>query len=162
MAKVQELAQLKDIHLPEPIGLWPLAMGWYALAVLLLVLVVALIMVLRRLHVQARPKRQALCLLQQYEQDHKSGKNDALICARVSELLKRVALAYFPRQQVAGLKGTQWVAFLNRTAKNVDFHQIEVVLVDMPYFVGESNHDLSLLFQMSREWIRQRRKRCSN
>lgn len=162
MAKVQELAQLKDIHLPEPIGIWPPAPGWYALAVLLLLLVMALMMALRRSYVQGLPKRQALRLLQQYEQEHKLGKKDALICARVSELLKRVALAYFPRQQVAGLKGEQWIAFLNQTAKNVDFHKVYVELVEMPYYGGENNRDLSLLFQMSREWIRQRRKRCSN
>jgi hypothetical protein len=32
-----QLAQLRDIHHPDPISWWPLAPGWWALAVLLLV-----------------------------------------------------------------------------------------------------------------------------
>lgn len=38
MASPDPLAQLRDIHLPEPIGWWPLAIGWYILIALALFL----------------------------------------------------------------------------------------------------------------------------
>lgn len=40
MANTDPLAQLKDIHLPTPIGWWPLAPGWYILMGLILFLVI--------------------------------------------------------------------------------------------------------------------------
>ena len=37
------------------------------------------------------------------------------------EVLKRTALATFPRESVAGLTGTDWLAFLDRTGGTRDF-----------------------------------------
>jgi hypothetical protein len=34
MNTTDPLAQLRDIQLPEPVGLWPLAWGWWALLLL--------------------------------------------------------------------------------------------------------------------------------
>ena len=41
--------------------------------------------------------------------------------AQLSEVLKRTALATFPRESVAGLTGTDWLAFLDRTGGTRDF-----------------------------------------
>ncbi|MEX0330093.1 MAG: DUF4381 domain-containing protein, partial [Puniceicoccaceae bacterium] len=38
----------------------------------------------------------------------------------LSVLLKRVALAVFPREEVASLHGAEWVEFLGRTCPGVD------------------------------------------
>ena len=71
MAELQVLAKLHDIHLPDPISWWPMAPGWYALLILVFILIGLLIYVTRRTYVNGQPKRQALQLLAVYEQKYK-------------------------------------------------------------------------------------------
>jgi hypothetical protein len=44
-----------------------------------------------------------------------------VIAVRISELLKRVALATYGREAVAGLSGPAWFAFLDRSASMAEF-----------------------------------------
>lgn len=155
------LAQLRDIHLPEPIGWWPLAPGWYLLGFVLLALMGIMAYALRRHRLNGRAKRQALKLLATYHRDYLERSEAQLNAARVSELLKRVALVYFPREKVAGLQGDVWITFLNETSKGIDFKKVQHALLVAPYQPNLKG-DLSLLFTMTRLWIKQRRKPCLN
>jgi hypothetical protein len=157
----QELAKLHDIHLPDPIGWWPMAAGWYLLIILALVSAALLIYSLRRFYEHGRAKREALLLLRHYEQDYQRGADSQLISMKISELLRRVALAYFPRAEVAGLKGKAWLDFLTRTSKGIDFKAISDYLLTLPYQPAKEI-DLELLFCTAKRWIRQRGKPCLN
>ncbi len=161
MADHSDLAQLRDIHLPDPMGWWPLAMGWYVVAVVLgLVLFSVLFLVIRHI-INGRSKRQALRVLESYLQDYLIQRNVQISSARISELLKRVALVYYPRERVASLQGQDWIDFLNQSAKHIDFNPLSVLLLDCPYHpVGEQ--DLLPLFHLAKLWIKQRRGRCLN
>ena len=159
----KELTQLRDIHLPTPVGWWPLAPGWYGLAILVLVIVLILVFYISRSYLNGRAKRQALCLLTNYEQQHQRLPNSQITTARISELLKRVALVYFPREDVASLQGERWLAFLNKTGKRLDFNQVRTALLEQPYQPPQAgNNDLQLLFSMARTWIGQRGAPCLN
>lgn len=162
MADEPILAQLKDIRLPETVGSWPMAYGWYLLMILSLMILAFLMYILYRSFKRAQIKRQALSLLKAYETQHQQDKNSAFMCARVSELLKRVALVYFPREQVAALSGEKWVQFLNQTGKQLDFDSVYEELIEMPYRDQSGFHDLSKLFKLSRQWISQRKRPCLN
>lgn len=155
------LAQLRDIHLPKAIGWWPLAPGWYVLGILMMALIGIMAYAIRRHVINGRPKRQALRLLSTYQRDYLARPEVSLNAARVSELLKRVALVYFPREKVASLQGEAWIAFLSETSKRLDFKRVEQALLVAPYHPTMKG-DLSLLFTMARLWIKQRRKPCSN
>ena len=161
MPKSQELAQLHDIHLPEAIGWWPLAVGWYLLAFLSIMVLVAVIFFFYRHYLNGRARRQALRLLTTYQQAYPTVVDSQLTAARVSELLKRVALVYFPRAKVASLQGDAWIAFLNSTAKGLDFSHVQKELLEGPYRPMKER-DLHLLFSMARTWIKQRRGSCLN
>ena len=154
------LAQLRDIHLPNPVGWWPLAPGWYGLGLVLLFAIGALIYLLWRNWSKKRSKREALRLLAQCEERYELDADRQRACACVSELLKRAALHYFPRQQVAGLQGASWLTFLNKTSKNLDFNQVYSELLQFPYHPSHDDEktDLSLFFMMAGQWIKQRRK----
>lgn len=152
----QELARLRDIHMPGAISWWPLAPGWYLLAFLLIVLVLTTVYLLARFYRNNRAKRHALRLLATYQQQYQTNANNQLSAARISELLKRVALVYFPRAKVASLQGDAWIAFLNATAKGINFEHVRTELLEAPY-QSDLSLDLNPLFQMVRTWIRQRR-----
>lgn len=157
----QELAQLRDIHLPDAVGWWPLAPGWYVLAITIIIVFLLLGFFLTRHYVRGRARRQALRLLSSFQQQYEKEANSQSGAARISELLKRVALIYFPREQVAGLQGDPWITFLDSTAKGVDFKSMRVELLEVPY-QPTTKCDLHRLFNMARTWISQRRGRCLN
>lgn len=153
------LAQLKDIHLSPPMGWWPLAPGWYVLASLGLIGLLIFLFVVIRYFYFRRGKRKALQVLEQYRMDYLKHRNSQLTAARLSELLKRVALMYYSRGQVASLNGQLWVDFLNRTSRGLDFNSVKTLITDVPYQPPHSCEVLPL-FPLAKSWIKQRRGRC--
>lgn len=161
MAKVDALAQLKDIHLPLPIGWWPLAPGWYGVMILVLIVSAGIVTLVRRRRRTRQPKKQALALLQVYTAQYTQDYNAQLASARISELLKRVALVYYPRQQVASIHGQAWIQFLNQTGSKVDFEPVKDLLLDVPFKPNEQT-DLQPLIKQAQLWIKQRKVPCLN
>ncbi|MFI4919262.1 MAG: DUF4381 domain-containing protein [Legionellales bacterium] len=161
MANNNALAQLKDIHLPGPVSWWPLAPGWYVLLILALLLCLGLAGFFYKKGRHARPKKQALALLARYQQDYEREHNTQLTSARISQLLRRVALVYFPREQVAGLHGDAWVNFLNQTSNGLDFKPVQAMLLEAP-FQAVTTVSLKPLLTRAALWIKQRKVPCSN
>jgi len=161
VAKTDVLAQLKDIHLPKPIGAWPLAYGWYGLMLLVFLSAIGVSYFIFKRRKYARPKKQALELLSTYKQHYEKEKNTQVTSARISELLRRVALVYFPRKEVASLHGEAWIHFLNQTSKKVDFKPVQGMLLDSPFKTSEKI-DLQPLILRAEQWIKQRGGPCLN
>jgi len=93
------LAQLRDLHLPDPIGWWPLAPGW------LLVGLVLLSMILLgcwcswrawRKWRSGRYRRLAVAELQCAFEDYSRTQNGVLFLQQLSQILRRAALLAFP------------------------------------------------------------------
>jgi hypothetical protein len=111
------LAALRDWHLPEPVPWWPPAPGWWLVAGLALLLGS---LALFRWWVRWRrtaPARAALAELKALRALLVPGVDDRRFAARVAALLRRLALARYPRPQVAGLAGRHWLEFLDRTGE---------------------------------------------
>ncbi|WP_120512896.1 DUF4381 domain-containing protein [Photobacterium salinisoli] len=97
--------QLAELHLPAMPDPWPLAWGWWASALLIIILLALLYLVvnhLKAVHGIKAGKKQAL---QQLKHTHS--------VSEINTLLRQAALTYFPREQVAGLSGHHWMAFLD-------------------------------------------------
>ena len=105
------LAQLKDIHLPAPVSVWPLSLYWW-LVIIIIVLIVGLA-IYAVLHYLKKTKltRLALAELTQLQQ-RGCEVND------LHHLLKRIVLASFPRETVASLHGEAWLSFLDQQASS--------------------------------------------
>lgn len=154
----QALAQLKDIHLPDAIGLWPLAPGWWIVISLATALTLWLCWQAWQRHLRNRAKKRALVLLQKFKQRYQQQGNTTETAALLSTLLRRVAIAYFPRHDVAGLKGANWVNFLDSHAKQSLFAPIKELLLALPY-QGKSEQSLSPLFDACESWIKEQGKK---
>lgn len=161
MDKANPLAQLKDIHLADPIGLLPLAPGWYVLMAIIFILIMCIGYLTYKKRLNARPKKKALELLNAYKEQYEKDRNSQQTSAHISELLRRVALVYFSRKEVASLHGEAWISFLNKTSKDIDFKPVQSMLLDSPFKASESL-DLKPLIVRTEQWIKQRGIPCSN
>jgi Domain of unknown function (DUF4381) len=147
--KVDPVAGLVDIRLPAPVSLWP--QTWplrIALAVVAVGLAVGAWYLARRWY-RNRYRRAALAELDRIE----GGSDVAGIPLDLASLVRRTALAAFPRDKVASLTGVQWLAFLDRTADMRAFSEGGGrALEDMAY--RPSPADVRPLIGAVRHWIK--------
>ena len=125
---------LRDVHLPDAIGIWPLAPGWWLVfGVVLGLSVVAL----RRALINYRAgaaRRLALRQLKQIRNEYARHGKPVRFAADVSELLRRSMLAYSPRQDVAGLTGQAWLDWLDHDLALPQFKgDTGRALLELPY-----------------------------
>jgi Domain of unknown function (DUF4381) len=109
-----EQIPLRDLHLPEAIGWWPLAPGWWLVLALCATGIVLLIRRYLRARSGAAARRHALRRLAQLTADFESHRDAVAFSSGLSRLLRRTMLAYAPRQDVAGLTGNDWLVWLDQ------------------------------------------------
>ena len=109
------LENLRDIAVPEPPPLWPPAPGVWVLLIIALAVLLALFLWWRRARARNAYRRAGLSLLK-----------NARTARDINIILKRVALAAFPRPEVAPLYGDDWLAFLDGTCGGVRFESLVV------------------------------------
>lgn len=145
------LDRLHDVVVPPAVPWWPPTAGW---AVVLAALALGVLALLLRMVMRWQAncyRREALRVL-----DDPGTKP-----AEWSALLKRTALAVWPREEVAHLTGREWLTFLDRTAGMKAFSAgagsaIESIAFDPKG--GEASGDLK---SVVREWIQRHRKEAS-
>jgi hypothetical protein len=104
-------------------------------------------------------RRAALAALQQLKTRTADETQRGAALRELPELVKRTALAAFPRQQVASLSGTAWLAFLDRTGHTDAFTrgrgQLLPVLSYDPHATSRLEaQDVEELFSVVGRWMR--------
>jgi hypothetical protein len=107
------LRSLKDIAVPQPVSWLPKTWGWLALALILLAAILLCGLLLYRRWRRNAYRREALRLLDEIAGDFRNGQTRAGASPRLGELLKRTALAAWPRKTIAAVSGNEWVGFLS-------------------------------------------------
>ncbi|HEY9134909.1 MAG TPA: DUF4381 domain-containing protein [Pseudomonadales bacterium] len=107
------LAQLKDIHLPEPIGIWPPALGWWLLLLVVTGLVGFGIYYLLRKYLHSAYRRAALKILDSINKDYQRHNNAKQWLNEITQLLKRTCMKAYPSSEFAELSGTEWLNYLD-------------------------------------------------
>lgn len=105
----QLLDRMHDIVAPDPVSMLPATDGWWVLLGWLAAIALIIGVRARRRWLANAYRREALAAL------------DAITAPTGHELgvlLRRTALAAFPRDQVASLHGEEWATFLCRSASN--------------------------------------------
>jgi hypothetical protein len=133
------LTNLRDIAVPEPPPLWPPDPGVWVLVIVAAAVIAALAIFLWRRWKDNAYRRAGIALLE-----------DARTNRDVNIALKRVALAVFPRPEVAPLYGDDWAAFLDACCTRVRFAGAERTPDD-----AEASRELR---SMAGTWIRRHRK----
>ena len=145
------LEKLRDIRLPEPIGWWPLAPGWWALIALAVLLLAAGVTwtILRR-----RTRRfAALRELDGLRAQLKAGER-ASVATDLAALVRRVALAAQGRH-LARLSDADWAAALAQGRSGLP-PEIAALITELPYRRPESfdGERLMGLIAPTETWIR--------
>jgi hypothetical protein len=149
---------LRDIHGLDAIPWWPLATGWWY--VIGFVLVMAGVIVAsywlmryapwlgwrRDAHRQLRALKKAL-----------SREHPREVAGRLSELLRRIAMARSGRRTAAGLTGENWLHWLaQQDRSNFDWERRGGVLLQAPYMppgMTVERAEVAVLIRAAIRWI---------
>lgn len=102
------LAQLKDIQLPEKIHSYPIAVGWWLLAMICIGLILFITIKVINSRKLRRSQQQALLQL----------ASNGTTTEHCVASLKWAALQYFPRESIANLYGESFYQFLLNALPN--------------------------------------------
>ena len=147
------LSALRDIHLPEPVSLWPPAIGWWVLAMAVIVIVaIALGLWLQ----QRRRNRYRRIALTELQQSLSANADCASKAISVMSLLKRVALRAYPDLNLAPYSGERWYQFLTTSMDAKADSVLEELLSRRLYRSDPvSVEDLDKLAEFAHRWLRQ-------
>ncbi|MBO3273842.1 DUF4381 domain-containing protein [Pseudomonas schmalbachii] len=159
MSARPDISQLQELPLPPPVVSYvPQTWGWLVLALLLLVLLAAWL-VMRRLRWQReRYRREALRRLDQLAQDLGDPERRLRALRELPELLKRVALSTPQAPAVERLGGAEWQAFLQRhggAPLPADFARQLALLAYAPgeRVLALADSEVQALLGTTRKWI---------
>lgn len=150
------LQNLNDIVAPGALPWWPPAPGWYVVAVVLVLLALwGSVRLFRHWRANAY-RREAIRIFSDLQA---GGVEQA---GELPGLLKRTALAAWPRQQVAALSGAEWHDFLDRTASTERFSRSAGTLLERLAYPENGAPRLSaeeyrLLNEAAAHWLRHHR-----
>ena len=146
------LQNLKDIQTPAVIENWPPAYGWWLLMIVIMVLLFVVTKSLIKAHQARLAKRQALMALKHIDTSHDD------CAAQLNQLLKRVAISYFPTHNLQQKHGEKWTEFLVNTLPKSKINQVAnsfQLMQQSLYQPSAKNHSDSTLFvSAAQSWIK--------
>lgn len=140
------LDNLRDIATPEAVSMWPSAPGWWILGLVLFVALLVFGYKALRKWLANRYRQHALLELENARDDRS-----------IAEVLKRTALAAYPRTDVASLSGEDWCQWLaDQSGLEINESIRNAILLNR----FQRNAELSSSFQsFAEDWIRHHRGR---
>jgi hypothetical protein len=163
MDSADPLSQLADIHLPEPVGFWPPALGWW---ILFFLLCAAAVWFARRYYAgwkQTRARQFAiaeldkqLATLRQQSEGRSPEDIAALNLVFVSDVnavLRRVAMKNFPHENFASLGGAAWISFLRNHGDASLLDDGLARTLSEGRFAREWEVDTDRVYKMAHQWI---------
>ncbi|WP_347987229.1 DUF4381 domain-containing protein [Methylomonas sp. AM2-LC] len=148
-----EQLPLKDIHFPEAVSIWPLAPGWYMLAVLILLCCFGVVYLYKRLKSKTVLKVAAKVLVTIRADEN---LDNLQTLGALSTWLRRVAISNAPRSDVASLSGSDWLSYLDTHLHDAPFSKgIGRCLAESQYQrSAPEDLDLDALFKLCERWLK--------
>ncbi len=147
---------LRDVQIPAAISWWPPAIGWWILAILIPLSLYLLFRLYRRL-----TRKTALKAAKKYfkvlQQDTDLNEQEKL--QALSTLMRRTAISLYPRNDVAGLVGSEWLSFLDNSMPTAQFSsKTGQLLTDALYRSPTKLESLTPLFALCATWLAQQKE----
>ncbi|MFL0354295.1 DUF4381 domain-containing protein [Xanthomarina sp. GH4-25] len=146
--------ELGNIMEPAPIPFSFDTTGWKVLFVVLVVLCVYLLYRLYLNFKHNQYRRDAVAEIVALNQDAKLPELEFI--TKSVFILKRTALQSYPRESVASLQGNDWIAFLDKTKRDVNFSKYKQDIANAVYCetFNNTNFNKEEFFKMSLKWIK--------
>jgi len=153
------LAQLADIHLPEPVSYWPPAIGWWILAAIALVLLVILYRKFASKQRQRKNLPYALAELQRCYDSYSqadaanSDQNKLDYVNQFNTVVRRVALVHYPQANAASLDGASWVDFIRQKGDSSLLSDDIATALQFGRFQTKCDVDVDAMQGFGQQWI---------
>ncbi|MFT4863654.1 MAG: hypothetical protein ACI95C_002888 [Pseudohongiellaceae bacterium] len=153
------LAQLADIHLPEPVNFWPPAPGWWILAALLLALAIwgatKGLAAARYQKIKAHALAELDRCYQAYASNSDLERNTLQLhfVNDANSVFKRVALYHFDSADIASLGGSRWVDFMKRTGNAQLLDDQIAEALSFGRFRTKIDVDVDKFYDFGKQWI---------
>ena len=152
---INNTLKLRDIHLPDSPGFFPLAPGWWLLLILIMLVSIWLILKLLR---RMKKKKRHQQIFDEYTmlETRLINNPDNEAIASINIFLRQLAISKYPRSDIASLAGEKWLQFLDKSGNTQEFTKgAGRILVDAPYQSGELQNLNSAEFTpLMRSWIK--------
>ncbi|MCF6318949.1 MAG: DUF4381 domain-containing protein [Proteobacteria bacterium] len=133
MDKTAPALELRDIHLPADPSIWPLAVGWW----ILIVVVGIVIYFLYKKWAKLKQLKQVNQLLQSellsIRNHFKQHQDKHQLAAEISELLKRFVRHVLKDSNATSLTGQDWINYLNNRVNSDVFSPFQTELTQAQY-----------------------------
>ena len=159
---LQENSEIQDIITPDQVSFWPPQPGWYAVCIVLILVLVFLIIKIIQNKKRNAYRHSAILTIDNIPE------NTAIEATimEINTILKACALKAFPRDKIANLSGKVWIEFLIKSSKNIHFNDIHKKMLSIgPYQkISQTAYrpeDVSGFIAISKQWIKTHRKNNS-
>lgn len=156
------LAQLRDIHLPEPISWWPPAPGWWLLAIIILALLFFTIRWLIKRRANNCYRREAI---EQLKQIQSASTNNLERCQALLRLLRCSAKTAYPELSIESELTPTLLSRLNQCCSQEVFDpKLQQQLSQLPYRKNPEISDalLQQLQQATEQWLKKHNQKYSH
>lgn len=152
---MNNLPDIRDIHGLDTISWWPPGPGWWLTGLLGILLLVFLVWFVREM-LRPRWQRDANRHLRRLQMQVNL-QDTRTTASQLSELLRRIAMARYGREQCAGLSGKDWIDWLTASdPAGFNWQNYSAILNDLPFAPNDIQvdpFDIRLLIRATRQWV---------
>ena len=141
---------MHEIVIPEPVRWSPQTAGWWVVLFWLIVVILLIVISVRRRRRRNRYRRDALRALQAVGSSGDLAPQES--ARAVAEILKRAALAAYPREEVASLHGEAWARFLSESSGND--RQVQGAAEQLAAAAYRPDADGGRILEPAKRWVR--------
>ncbi len=157
--QAQLLSQLKDVHAPEAISWWPLAIGWWFLAALVIASSILLVLFIRSRRQQNRYRKLALSELNTHFKNWQTQHDDKAYIAATNNILKRATRTFRP--EYVSQYSDAWVDSLDAHT-TFTFSQATRYALAHQCYQEHVNADINTLNTEVSEWLKRHKREVHN